>query len=71
MYKDDSVMNSLTEQVQYVRVGVLHPASRSIVPLIQAELQAVLMGKETSDQACTKLVPSINQAVKDSLALKP
>lgn len=71
MYKDDAVMNKLAGQVQYVSVGVVHPAGRPILSLVSPELQGVVMGKETPDQAVNKLVPAINKAVKDSLALKP
>lgn len=71
MYKDDAAMNKLAEQVQYVRVGVVHPAGRPILALMNPELQGVVMGKETADQAVSKLVPAIDKAVKDSLALKP
>lgn len=71
MYKDDPVMNELAKQAQYVKPGVVHPAGRSILLIINPELQGVVMGKETPDEAIKKLVPAIEKAVKDSLALKP
>lgn len=71
MYKNDPVMNELAKQAKNVKTGVLHPAGRAILDIINPELQGVIMGKETADEAIKKLVPEIKQAVQDSLALKP
>lgn len=71
LYKNDPVMNELSKQAKNVIPGVIHPAGRAILDIINPELQGVVMGKETSDEAIKKLVPAIKQAITDSLALKP
>jgi multiple sugar transport system substrate-binding protein len=71
LYKDDPVMNELSKQAKNVIPGVIHPAGRAILDLINPELQGVVMGKQTADEAIKKLVPAIKQAITDSLALKP
>lgn len=71
MYKDDPVMNKMAEQAQFVKVGVVHPAGRPILDIVKPELQGVMMSKQTPEEALKKMVPAIDKAVKDSLALKP
>lgn len=68
MYSDNENMQKLSTMTQYVKVGVVHPAGRTIMTSVGAELQGVLLGKETADAACDNLTTSINAAVKKSIS---
>lgn len=68
MYSDNANMQKLSTMTQYVKVGVVHPAGRTIMTSVTSELQGVLLGKETADQACANLTTSINAAVQKSLS---
>lgn len=68
MYDDNANMKTLSDMTQYVQVGVVHPAGRTIMTLVSAELQGVLLNKETADKACENLTTSINAEVKKSIS---
>lgn len=71
MYKDDPYLNKVTKLAEFVRPGVVHPAGRSILSLLNPEIQAVVLGQKTPEKAISDAKPKVEKAVKDSLDLKP
>lgn len=71
IYKDDPYLNEMTKLAEFVRPGVIHPAGRSILSIINPELQAAVLGKKTPEQVVKDLKPMVEKAVKDSMSLKP
>ncbi|MEK3885953.1 sugar ABC transporter substrate-binding protein [Bacillus sp. FSL K6-3431] len=51
IYDDDPEMLKMTEWLEYTKPGVIHPVSRDIIPLVTAEIQAMLEGTKTPKQA--------------------
>ncbi|WP_408007818.1 extracellular solute-binding protein [Pseudalkalibacillus sp. A8] len=66
MYDDNSNMKQLTEYVEFARPGVMHPASRSVIPKVQAELQAMMEGTKSPEEAAKAAAEAI-QAEVDKL----
>ncbi|MFO7343311.1 MAG: sugar ABC transporter substrate-binding protein, partial [Bacillaceae bacterium] len=55
------VMKQLSEYVQYARPGVIHPVARTVIPKIQAEMQAMMEGKKTPKQAADDMAKAIEE----------
>jgi multiple sugar transport system substrate-binding protein len=54
-------MKQLSEYVQYARPGVIHPVARTVIPKIQAEMQAMMEGKKTPKQAADDMAKAIEE----------
>lgn len=52
-------MEQLSGYTQYAKPGVIHPEGRNIMPLIQAEIQSMLEGKQSPQEAADKAAASI------------
>lgn len=61
IYDNDPVMKQLSEYVQYARPGVIHPVARTVIPKIQAEMQAMMEGKKTPKQAADDMAKAIEE----------
>jgi len=51
IYANDPEMSKMTEWLEYTRPGVIHPVARDIIPLVTAEVQAMLEGSKSPKQA--------------------
>ncbi|RPF54273.1 sugar ABC transporter substrate-binding protein [Aquisalibacillus elongatus] len=64
IFDDQPYLSQLASYTQYALPGVIHPAGRSIMPFIQAELQAMLEGEkspqEAADAAAERIANEIN-----------
>lgn len=57
-------MAQLADYTQYAKPGIIHPQGRNIMPLIQAELQAMLEGKQSAEEAANKAAAAIEKLLK-------
>ena len=51
IFGEQQYLEQLAGYTQYALPGVIHPEGRTIMPLIQAELQAMMEGKKTPKEA--------------------
>lgn len=51
IFGEQKYLEQLAGYTQYALPGVIHPQGRTIMPLIQAEIQAMLEGKKTPQEA--------------------
>ena len=51
IYDDHEVLSQVVDQVQYIRGGVKDPVARTIIPGVQAEIQAMLAGDKSPEEA--------------------
>lgn len=51
IYEGDEELMKMTEWLEYTRPGVIHPVARDIIPLIAAEVQAMMEGTKTPQEA--------------------
>lgn len=51
IYDDDELLSEVVAQSQYIRAGVKDPVARAIIPGVQAELQAMLTGGKSPEEA--------------------
>lgn len=51
IFDDQEYLSQLSEYTQYALPGVIHPKGRSIMPAIQAEVQTMMEGKKTPQEA--------------------
>ncbi|WP_349408607.1 ABC transporter substrate-binding protein [Pseudalkalibacillus sp. SCS-8] len=63
MFDDNPKMKQLSEYVQYAKPGVMHPASRSVIPKVQAEVQAMLEGTKSPEEAAKAAAEAIQSEV--------
>jgi ABC-type glycerol-3-phosphate transport system substrate-binding protein len=61
IYKNDQDMAKMTEYVQYASPGVIHPVARSVMPAIQAELQAMMEGSKKPKEAAEAVAKAIEE----------
>ncbi|MEO4052545.1 sugar ABC transporter substrate-binding protein [Solibacillus sp. CAU 1738] len=64
IFASQQYLAQLAEYTQYAKPGIIHPSGRDIMPLIQAELQAMLEGKQTAQEAADKAAASIEKLIK-------
>lgn len=63
IFDDDEYLSQLANYTEYALPGVIHPAGRSIMPLIQAELQTMMEGKKTPQEAANAAAESIEAEI--------
>lgn len=63
IYDDNEFMAQLASYSEYARPGVIHPEGRSIMPFIQAELQAMLEGNKTPQEAADVAAEAIEAEI--------
>ncbi|MBD1380550.1 sugar ABC transporter substrate-binding protein [Metabacillus arenae] len=63
LYEDDEDMKKFAELLPSAKPGVIHPVARTILPKVQAELQAMFEGKKTPQQAADDAAKVINDEI--------
>jgi multiple sugar transport system substrate-binding protein len=63
IFDDDEYLSQLASYTEYALPGVIHPAGRSIMPLIQAELQTMMEGKKTPQEAADAAAEAIETEI--------
>ncbi|MGE6257215.1 sugar ABC transporter substrate-binding protein [Heyndrickxia sporothermodurans] len=63
IYDNNPEMKQMTEYLQYVKPGVIHPVARDIIPKVQAELQAMLEGSKTPKEAADAAAEEIKAEI--------
>jgi ABC-type glycerol-3-phosphate transport system substrate-binding protein len=64
IYDNDPQMKQLTEYLEYTKPGVIHPVARTIIPKVQAEIQAMLEGKKSPQQAANDAAKAIKEEIE-------
>lgn len=64
IFASQPYLAQLAEYTQYAKPGIIHPEGRNIMPLIQAELQSMLEGKQTAEEATNKAAAAIEKLIK-------
>ncbi|WP_210469734.1 sugar ABC transporter substrate-binding protein [Sporosarcina sp. 6E9] len=59
IFGDNKYLEQLAGYTQYALPGVIHPEGRTIMPMIQAELQTMLEGKKTPQEAADDAAAAI------------
>jgi multiple sugar transport system substrate-binding protein len=65
IFTSQPYMAQLAGYTQYAKPGVIHPEGRNIMPLIQAEIQAMLEGNQTPQEAADKSAEAINKLINN------
>ncbi|MCH7323087.1 sugar ABC transporter substrate-binding protein [Solibacillus sp. MA9] len=63
IFEAQPFMAQLSEYTKYAKPGVIHPEGRNIMPLVQAEIQAMLEGKQTPQEAADKSADAIDKLI--------
>lgn len=63
IYDNNEFMAQLASYSEYTRPGVIHPAGRSIMPFIQAELQSMMEGNKTAKEAVEAAAEAVQAEV--------
>ncbi|MFK4997039.1 extracellular solute-binding protein [Bacillus sp. N9] len=61
IFDDEPYLKQLATYTQYALPGVIHPAGRSIMPGIQAELQTMMEGQKTPKEAADAAAEAIQK----------
>jgi multiple sugar transport system substrate-binding protein len=64
IFGDNEYLAQLATYTQYALPGVVHPEGRTIMPLIQAELQTMMEGKKTPKEAADAAAEAIKGKVQ-------
>lgn len=64
IFKDQPYLAQIASYTQYALPGVIHPEGRNIMPLIQAEMQSMLEGNQTPQEAADKAAEAIKGKVQ-------
>ncbi len=59
IFDDEPYLSQLATYTQYALPGVIHPAGRTIMPFIQSELQTMMEGKKTPQEAADAAAEAI------------
>ncbi|MFC4025065.1 extracellular solute-binding protein [Oceanobacillus longus] len=59
IFDDQEYLSQLASYTQYALPGVIHPIGRTIMPLIQAEVQTMMEGKKSPQEAADAAATSI------------
>lgn len=65
IYDDHEFLEQLASYTEYALPGVIHPKGRDIMPMIQAELQTMMEGDKTPQEAADAAAESIKAAVSN------
>ncbi|WP_010094802.1 sugar ABC transporter substrate-binding protein [Ornithinibacillus scapharcae] len=65
IFDEQPYLAQLASYTQYALPGVIHPKGRDIMPMIQAELQTMMEGKKTPQEAADSAAESIKAAIGD------
>ncbi|WP_096274311.1 sugar ABC transporter substrate-binding protein [Paucisalibacillus globulus] len=63
IFDEQPYLAQLASYTQYALPGVIHPKGRDIMPMIQAELQTMMEGKKTPQEAADSAAEAIEAAV--------
>lgn len=63
IFDDDEYLSELSNYTEYALPGVIHPSGRSVMPLIQAELQTMMEGKKTPQEAADAAAEAIETEI--------
>ncbi|WP_042146656.1 sugar ABC transporter substrate-binding protein [Paucisalibacillus sp. EB02] len=63
IFEEQPYLAQLASYTQYALPGVIHPKGRDIMPMIQAELQTMMEGKKTPQEAADSAAEAIEGAV--------
>lgn len=64
IFGEQKYLEQLASYTQYALPGVIHPEGRTIMPLIQAELQTMMEGKKTPKEAADAAAEAIKNKIK-------
>ncbi|WP_186668383.1 sugar ABC transporter substrate-binding protein [Sporosarcina sp. BP05] len=64
IFGEQKYLEQLAGYTQYALPGVIHPEGRTIMPLIQAEIQAMLEGKKTPQEAADAAAEAVQGKMK-------
>jgi multiple sugar transport system substrate-binding protein len=64
IFADEKYLSQIASNTQYARPGVIHPKGRAIMPVLQAQIQAMMAGDMTPQEA----IQAAEEAVKAELA---
>ncbi|MFC4557986.1 extracellular solute-binding protein [Virgibacillus kekensis] len=59
IFDDQKYLKQLAQYTQYALPGVIHPQGRNIMPMIQAEVQTMMEGKKTPQEAADAAAEAI------------
>ncbi|OZU88345.1 ABC transporter substrate-binding protein [Virgibacillus indicus] len=59
IFDDEKYLGQLAEYTQYALPGVIHPIGRTIMPSIQAEVQSMMAGEKTPQEAADAAAEAI------------
>lgn len=65
IYDDNEYLGQFSDYTEYTLPGVIHPDGRSIMPLIQNELQSMMEGDKSPKEAADDAAEAIESEVSD------
>ncbi|QGH36931.1 extracellular solute-binding protein [Gracilibacillus salitolerans] len=63
IFDDQQYLKQLSEYTQYALPGVIHPKGRNIMPMIQAEVQTMMEGEKTPQEAADAAAEAIEAEI--------
>ncbi|SDJ98748.1 sugar ABC transporter substrate-binding protein [Sediminibacillus albus] len=63
IFDDQKYLSQLAQYTQYALPGVIHPKGRNIMPMIQAEVQTMMEGKKTPQEAADAAAEAIEAEI--------
>ncbi|KIL49847.1 sugar ABC transporter substrate-binding protein [Jeotgalibacillus soli] len=63
IFEGNADMMQLTEYLDVTKPGVMHPVARNIIPLVQAEMQAMMEGTKTPQEAADAAAAAIQSEI--------
>lgn len=63
IFDSQQYMAQLAGYTEFAKPGVIHPEGRNIMPLVQAEIQAMLEGKQSPQEAADKAADAIDKLI--------
>lgn len=63
IFDDQKYLKQLSQYTQYALPGVIHPKGRNIMPMIQAEVQTMMEGKKTPQEAADAAAEAIEAEI--------
>lgn len=64
IFDDQEYLSQLASYTEYALPGVIHPAGRSIMPFIQAEIQSMLEGNQTPQEAADAAAEAVKAEIE-------
>ncbi|MFC0524715.1 extracellular solute-binding protein [Pontibacillus salicampi] len=65
IFDDQEHLKQLSTYTQYALPGVIHPQGRAIMPLLQAEVQTMMEGKKSPEEAADAAAKAMEQKLKE------